>query len=48
MRTFFQPTRVPGENLDLLVLYQSSKTGNEMVGDGIEPLPQQESADASK
>ncbi|CAF3845624.1 unnamed protein product, partial [Adineta steineri] len=40
------PTRIPGENLDLIVLYQSSKMVNDLPSESIEPSPQQESSDA--
>ncbi|CAF0736616.1 unnamed protein product [Adineta ricciae] len=40
------PTRVPGENLDLIVLYQSTKTVNDLVIESNESSPQQESVDA--
>ncbi|CAF3449227.1 unnamed protein product [Rotaria sp. Silwood1] len=40
------PTRMPGEQLDLIVLYQSTKMINDVIIENIEPSPQQESGDA--
>jgi hypothetical protein len=45
---FFQPPRIPGQSLDLLVLYQSPKMINDMVIESAEPSPQLETGDASK
>ncbi|CAF0727285.1 unnamed protein product [Rotaria sordida] len=40
------PTRIPGDKLDLIVLYQSTKMINDVVTESNETLPQQESGDA--
>ncbi|UJR27028.1 hypothetical protein I4U23_008332 [Adineta vaga] len=40
------PTRIPGENLNLIVLYQSTKMISDLVIESNESSPQQESGDA--
>ncbi|CAF3840940.1 unnamed protein product [Rotaria magnacalcarata] len=40
------PPRVPGEKIDLIVLYQSTRLINDVIVESIEPSPQQESGDA--
>ncbi|CAM4873794.1 unnamed protein product [Rotaria socialis] len=40
------PPRVPGEKIDLIVLYQSTRLANDVIVESIEPSPQQESGDA--
>ena len=43
-----QQPRIPGQSLDLITLYRSSKLTNDMIIDSVEQSPQQESGDASK
>ncbi|CAF2646870.1 unnamed protein product [Rotaria sp. Silwood2] len=40
------PARIPGDKLDLIVLYQSTKMINDVVIESTEPSPQQESGDS--